>query len=293
MHLTRFLPSPSIWLSTLALTATTLAVAAEPVRQTPFASHYSNSDLVDNRYVNSNIIGGSVSVSSGSVSSSGSISSSSAGNSSAISIQQAAGYSTQQSVSRGRQGNGELGEAHRRLPPFNAIYLLIPATLDYRPAAFSQLTLTTDSNLLEIITTEVDGDTLIISASEGFSSRHPIHISSSSAALVAATLQGSGELRIHDVEAETLQLTVLGAGSIAATGQVDTLSANIQGSGVIDTFALTAEGCQLSLQGSGALQSLCRSRLAANLLGSGSIRVDGSPLEKQLSRLGSGAIQVR
>ncbi len=287
MHLTRFLPSPSIWLSTLALTATTLAVAAEPVRQTPFASHYSNSDLVDNSYVNSNIIGGSVSVSSGSVSSSG------VSSSSAISIQQAAGYSTQQSVSRGRQGNGELGEAHRRLPPFNAIYLLIPATLDYRPAAFSQLTLTTDSNLLEIITTEVDGDTLIISASEGFSSRQPIHISSSSAALVAATLQGSGGLRIYDAEAATLQLTVLGAGSIAATGQVDTLSANIQGSGVIDTFALTAEGCQLSLQGSGALQSLCRSRLAANLLGSGSIRVDGSPLEKQLSRLGSGAIQVR
>ncbi len=191
-----------------------------------------------------------------------------------------------------RRGNGDYVSEHRKLPPFTAIRLQLPATVIYRESNRTALEIRADSNLLELVDTEVINGTLVISARAGYISHQPILIRSTSPTLHAAQVQGSGDLQISEISARSLSLSVMGSGDISIAGASETLSAALQGSGDIDAEALNADDCRLSLQGSGDIRASCSAHLEASLQGSGEIAVSGSPRVAQLSELGSGSIEI-
>ena len=195
--------------------------------------------------------------------------------------------------SGGVKGDGDLTSSHRQLDPFDAIELEIPAQLVYRPSGDAKLQLIADSNLHDIVETQVIGGTLRINATQGFSTAQKITIEVGSPSLIAAVLRGSGALTVEQAEGDSLQLAVLGTGVITVIGQYHSIEAGIQGSGVIDSSALKARSCRLVVQGTGRIRSHCDIELNASVLGSGDIQVLGSPRVKRLSNIGSGRIHLR
>ncbi len=191
-----------------------------------------------------------------------------------------------------RSHRGEVEEAseQRSLAEFDRIHLEIPATVSYQPGDTNQLELSAEKNLLGIISSEVIDGALVISARESFSTTVPIHIKLTSATLEAVAMNASGEIKINGINSASLQLRVTGSGKISISGQSTELITDLIGSGNIDSQELFSQRCRINLQGSGIIQSYCGKHISAQLLGSGTIAISGSPASRQLSGWGAGQI---
>ncbi len=107
----------------------------------------------------------------------------------------------------------------------------------------------------------------------------------------AIKVKGSGDVTLHDLLQDNLELQVVGSGDISASGQVRNFSATVAGSGDVDAKHLVAEFADLSIAGSGDIDAFVRSRVKARVVGSGDIVVFGRPKERDHSVAGSGDIE--
>lgn len=110
---------------------------------------------------------------------------------------------------------------------------------------------------------------------------------------IELTQKGSGSItashEIVDANA-SVSLSLSGSGDIAISGKCENLTAQLSGSGDINTQGLVATNGVVNLVGSGDLICNVTGSLSANLVGSGNIKVFGSPSKKHLNKVGSGRI---
>lgn len=140
-----------------------------------------------------------------------------------------------------------------------------------------------DAKALEELDIRVENGVLRIgSERRGWSpfnrNRRGVTIQVAAPALDAASISGSGDLRVDRVESEAFQGSVAGSGDLSIGAlQVRRADFAIAGSGEIEA-AGTAEEAEISIAGSGnaALDALRLRRASVSVAGSGDVRLNAS-----------------
>lgn len=192
----------------------------------------------------------------------------------------------------GVQGNNQKAIDERVLAPFSGIIVKGSASVICTISDSQKVVVEADSNLLELISTEVRNNILFVTTKGSYSTSNPINIVCSTPALLTAEVSGSGDIDIFELNQETITLHVSGSGDITAQGRVTEVSANVRGSGDIDCTELIAAVGRATLNGSGDIRISCNERITADCNGSGDIKVYGKPAIQNTHHNGSGAIKI-
>ena len=155
------------------------------------------------------------------------------------------------------------------------------------------ITISTDQNLLPLITTSVTGDTLHIDRQENLRPTKGITINVSSVSLKEVQLNGAVSFTASNVSGSDLKLESNGASSINVEGSVTNLEANFSGAGSLDAQALQTKTAKVSLSGACSADVTVTESLDASISGAGVITYGGNPKTVEKNVSGVGKIQSR
>lgn len=213
----------------------------------------------------------------------------------------------------GREGNGERVDEVREVAAFSRVRS--NSELDVRVVQGPEqaLSVSLDSNLIDLVGTHVSNDTLYIETREDIGGMvHGPHVQITLPALTAAKLAGSGSMTLTFDEPELpLDLYLSGSGSmrfegkaagvgaflsgsgdIRLAGEASDAQLGLSGSGSIDARHLTTESTDIDLSGSGDVSAHAQSSVRVALSGSGNIDIYGGAVVEAYDTSGSGEIDV-
>lgn len=190
------------------------------------------------------------------------------------------------------RGSGIPAEEHRDMDEFSAIDLETCATVVVKVGEEPYVQLTGDDNLLSKVETSVEDGVLKVELSDDCSFRSGLELVIGIPSLERFTIEGSGDVRIEDLESDEVELAIEGSGTLHAHGSARSLVGSIEGSGSLSLADLVAEDANLSIEGSGSIEVRVASSLRYSIEGSGDILYTGEPeLEGRID--GSGNIEKR
>lgn len=107
---------------------------------------------------------------------------------------------------------------------------------------------------------------------------------------VDVTVEGSGNLRAANVEADNLSVGLAGAGRIELAGTAESVTADIQGTGDLDASRLVAENARITTTTTGTIAMGVTRSADVNALGLGEVAIIG---RAACTLRGANADQVR
>ena len=192
----------------------------------------------------------------------------------------------------GIKGDGVVTTTNRPITDFSAIKANGAYQIEWssgKPA----ITISTDQNLLPLITTSVTGDTLNIDRKENLRPTKGITINVSSSSLKDVQLNGAVSLTASNLSGPDLKLESNGASPVNVEGSVTNLEANFSGAGNLDAKALQTQTARISLSGACSADVTVTESLDASISGAGMITYGGNPKTVQKDVSGVGKIQSR
>lgn len=174
-----------------------------------------------------------------------------------------------------------------------------------------------ESNLIEHIVTEVEGDNLKIYVQKGYnldtSRGSKLLITVPFKELSNVNLSGSGDVYTEDVikgnrfsasisgsgdvhlaiEASEVKTSITGSGDMVLRGSTETLKCDVTGSGDLKAYDLKAQNVYASVTGSGDIKTTAANSIKARVTGSGDIDYQGNPEMEDKKVTGSGDITSR
>ena len=190
-------------------------------------------------------------------------------------------------------GNGELKKEVREVSDFTRIKVNGSADVLYQASTELRLVLIADSNLTELITTEVVNNELIISSTGSYSTSNKIIIECGSAYVDRVNIKGSGDVELETVSGPRLDICIKGSGDVKAAGAVKALNVEVKGSGDVDLSELKSDIATLTVKGSGDIRANVSNELSARVSGSGDIKIKGNPPLRNITENGSGRIKFK
>lgn len=198
------------------------------------------------------------------------------------------------------KGKGETVTETRNLSGFNKISLSIDGDLSYVQDSVYFVEISAQQNVLNVITTEIDGGRLKIGSSKWIRKHNGIkiivhspdmremdlsgsgNIESSSDILTTnleLNVSGSGNITLASVHTDEFEVKISGSGNITVSGgAVTNQKATISGSGDVEMDDLTANNSDAKISGSGSISVWVLDQLKATISGSGNIRYKGNPI---------------
>lgn len=192
----------------------------------------------------------------------------------------------------GIKGDGVLTTANRPIADFSALEVAGAYEIQWssgKPA----LSISTDQNLLPLITTSISGNSLHIDSKETLRPTKGIKIIVSSASLTDVQLNGAVSLTASHLSGQELKLESSGASSIAVDGSVTNLEANLSGATKLDGTSLHTQTARVSLNGASYADVTVADTLNASVSGAGVLTYAGNPKSVEKDVNGLGRIQPR
>ncbi len=155
------------------------------------------------------------------------------------------------------------------------------------------LSISTDQNLLPLITTSISGESLHIDWKENLRPTQGIRIVVSSASLNAVQLNGAVSLKASNLSGDKLKLESNGASSVVVDGSVTNLEANLSGATRLNGTSLQSQTATVSLSGACYADVTVTEALNASISGTGVLTYGGNPKSVEKSVSGVGRIQSR
>lgn len=187
-------------------------------------------------------------------------------------------------------GTGPVVSQTRQLAAWKHVSVDGPFEVTITRGPSTEATLQAQANLLPLVRTSVEGETLRIFHTGSFQTRQPIRLAVSTASLASLTVSGSGQTLVLDVAAGHLPVLMQGSGSLGLAGQADSLALTVSGAGSVDAAQLQTSTTSVRLMGSGNAAVTARSMVEIASLGSGRITVGGHPPQRHVDVRGSGKV---
>ena len=148
-----------------------------------------------------------------------------------------------------------------------------------------------DDNLLQYITTRVDGGTLKIGTEERISTRNRIKIRISAPNVEMIDASGASRAVVNNVKSEKLVIDTGGASRVKILGSTTSLVIDMGGASYIDASGLTA--AKVIVDGGGASRAKVNAEesLAVDLGGASKVSYAGSPAELKKSTSGASSVK--
>lgn len=194
------------------------------------------------------------------------------------------------SLSRGVKGSGNIKTEQREVSEFNsvkvggAIVVEITAQKDYG------LEVEGDDNILPLIKTEVDGDTLRISSEKGYSASNPIRVRISAQNIDDLDLSGASKVSIVNLDNESLNVDASGASKISCEGKTKNLTVDMSGASNLDGEKLFAENVSVDASGASKASVAVKDSLKADLSGASKVVYYGNPTNFENKTSGASSI---
>ena len=182
-------------------------------------------------------------------------------------------------------------EETRKLGTFNAISLPGSGNVRVLIGAEPSVLVRASERVMDHVETEVRGDELVLNMRGpdfGSSVEYEVTVPS----LRSIRVSGSGDIVSSDtIAGDSLQVSILGSGSVEAKLDVDSLSVNSMGSGDL-AFSGNADSVEIRIHGSGDLDArdLDGERAEISISGSGDAKV-GEFQELNAKVMGSGDVE--
>jgi hypothetical protein len=191
----------------------------------------------------------------------------------------------------GVEGSGRPGRQARDVAAFDRIDLAGSNNVVIRVGEMQSVVVRADDNLLDRVTTEVQSGKLVIANTPGsFTTRSPMSVEVAVPTLDALTLSGSGNIVVTGIDAESLEVTLPGSGTLTGNGTATRLDVTVGGSGTVQFARLVANDVRAVVSGSGTIFVTATESLDASVSGSGAILYAGNPHDVTKNVTGSGAI---
>lgn len=213
------------------------------------------------------------------------------------------------------KGSGKIESESREAAPFTGVFINGSADVTVTYGVEQSVTVTTDDNLLPIITTEVSNGVLVIDSKEPYSSTHGVKVDVSVPKLESIGIDGSGDVRVENAPLENVPVAnfiididgsgnvevpalnasatrvgIDGSGDVRLKGTGAELHAEIDGSGNIDAEGFQTLRCTAIVGGSGDIRVNATESLDATVSGSGNIYYGGNPPTVKSDVSGSGDV---
>lgn len=188
------------------------------------------------------------------------------------------------------RGSGVAATQERPVPAFSRVEVRGAAEIVARVGEPTSLRVTGDDNLLPYVTTQVEGETLVIAMQPGsYSFERDLVVELSTPRLESFAVQGSADAELSGFAGGPLALSISGSGDVRAQGRVDELRVSISGSGDMRLDGLEARTGAVSIAGSGDVRVNAVESLEVSITGSGDVRYGGRPAVRQ-QITGSGSV---
>nr|WP_294860080.1 head GIN domain-containing protein [uncultured Fluviicola sp.] len=209
------------------------------------------------------------------------------------------------------KGKGETVTETRNVSGFNKISLSIDGDVNYVQDSIYFVEISAQQNVLDVLTTEIDGEELKIGADRWIRKHNGIKIRVHSPDLRAMDISGSGNMEassdilttgmelnvsgsgnisLASVHTGELKVTISGSGNITCSGgAVTNQKVSISGSGNVEMDNLPANNSDTKISGSGSISVWAVDQLKATISGSGDIRYKGNPIVNT-NTSGSGSV---
>ncbi len=186
-------------------------------------------------------------------------------------------------------GSGVAVEATRQVEPFSAVDLSGVNRVTIGVGGEQLVVVRGDDNLVEMITTEVHGGTLVIDETGSIDSSTPMSVAITVPSLDQVRLSGSGAITIDGHDLDDLAVALPGTGTVVGAGSATTIDVDLAGSGQVDFARLVARDATIALSGSGAVLLQVTGALEADVSGAGSVTYTGEPdsVHREISGTGS------
>ena len=157
----------------------------------------------------------------------------------------------------GRTGTGAVKTETRQAAPFSKIEVGFGIHITVGTGAAKPLEVRAQENILPIIETDVQGDTLRIRGTSEFNSSTAVEVTIVTPTLTGVSLGGGSSAQITGIAADRLEVTVGGGGSITATGTIEALSLTMTGGSdaMLADLAAKTVGIELSGGSTAALRA--------------------------------------
>ncbi|HEX8641405.1 MAG TPA: head GIN domain-containing protein [Allosphingosinicella sp.] len=188
------------------------------------------------------------------------------------------------------EGSGRMTRAVRAAGRFAKIEVEGPSALEVRVGPEESVEVEADDNLLDLITTDVDGDRLRVGTRGSFRTHRTPTVRVTLRELDRVSLRGSGDAHISNIASDRLELVLLGSGDLHAQGRARAVESDLYGSGNMDLAALSAPIIEASLYGTGEIRVHATRTLSAAVFGTGRIAVSGNPRFLRRDVFGPGSI---
>lgn len=198
----------------------------------------------------------------------------------------------------GINGSGPTKTETRDLANFRTVSIDISGDILIEPSETFRAEVSAQENLLPVLKTEIEGETLRIYFSENVSHHDGLKItlyvpsidgiSLNGSADIAAraplrgekmsiNVSGSGNIRAESVEGGKLSCDMNGSGDLHLAGKITDLNVDISGSADVDALNLAAQNVEVGINGSGNFRCDAAQSLRADVSGSGDVRYRGNP----------------
>lgn len=154
------------------------------------------------------------------------------------------------------------------------------------------------SDALDRLTSETDGETLVLGTTPGpevivgdvryeltvadlesitLNGSGDIEATVSAAGAIRLDIDGSGNVTWTGMDADSVAVRLAGSGDVEVAGTATDTTIELDGSGSIDAGALEAQSAVVSISGSGDISVSASDTLSADISGSGRVTYSGDP----------------
>lgn len=199
---------------------------------------------------------------------------------------------SEDSVTGHARGSGVPATETREVPAFTGLELAGTNTVTVQVGSPQSVRVTADDNLLDKVTTTVQGGDLVIDDVGSWTTKSPMRVVVTTPSLDRVALSGTGTITVTGVSATGFTAELSGSGTVVAAGSADRLTGVLPGSGTLALSGLVARDVTARLDGTGTIRVTARSSLDADLGGTGAIVYAGNPSKVTRNIGGTGSISA-
>lgn len=176
------------------------------------------------------------------------------------------------------QGEGAVVSITRDASSFNIIESNIVGNIVLRQGAQYELRLEAQRNILDLISTRVVNQRLLLSLEECFNSARGITLYITLPELVEINLLGVGNINMeNDFDVDELDVTLTGVGNIFLRGSANEINLVTTGVGENRAFDMPTAICTVTITGEGIAEVFVRDALDVDIEGVGTVFYKGNP----------------
>lgn len=191
------------------------------------------------------------------------------------------------------KGNGVMKTENRSIADFTAVEVSGAFEVKWSSGE-PALSVSTDENILPLVTTSVSGNTLHIACKEGsMTTTRGLTINLSSSALKEVRLNGAVSLAASALSGPDLKLEANGASSLNVDGAVKSLAATLSGASRLAAKSLQSESATIEANGASFADVTTTETLKASVSGASALTYSGNPKSVKQNVSGASRVQSR